>query len=255
MNVRSIPTLAVLIAILALPGCSTERNHGALGTVVPRLDETAVPACNRGASRDTLPFAPANFVAGVDNPFFPLTPGTVLTYTDGTEITRTEVTHEAKNILGIAATVVHDRVTVDGALTEDTFDWYAQDRTGNVWYLGEDTKELENGVVVSTEGSWEAGVNGARAGIIMLTHPRVGDAYAQEIAPGVAEDKVKVVALDRTVTVRYGPFTGCLKTSETTPLDPGAHEYKYYARGVGVVLEVTPSGGRTRLELTGVSRP
>ena len=255
MNVRSIPTTALLITALALTGCGTDRGRGALGTVVPRVGETATQDCTHDASRDTPAFDPNKFVAGVDNPFFPLVPGTVLTYSDGTEIDQVEVTHDTKNILGVVATVVHDRVTVDGSLTEDTFDWYAQDRAGNVWYLGEDSKQFENGQQVGTEGSWEAGVNGAKAGILMLAHPEDGDAYVQEDAPPVAQDQARVVAEDKTVRVPFDTFEDCLKTLETTPLEPGAREYKYYARGVGVVLEVTPGADKTRNELTGVVRP
>ena len=255
MNVRSIPTLVLLIATLALTGCSTDKGRGALSTVAPRATDAATQDCTRGTSRDPVPFDPHDFVAGVDNPFFPLTPGTVLTYSDGTEIDRVEVTHDTRNILGVVATVVHDRVSVDGALTEDTFDWYAQDHAGNVWYLGEDSKQFDNGQQVGTEGSWEAGVNGAKAGIIMLAHPEVGDAYAQEDAPGVGQDRARVVAEDKTVRVPFDTFEDCLKTLETTPLEPGAREYKYYARGVGVVLEVTPGADHTRNELTGVVRP
>ena len=254
MNVRSIPTMALLVAILVLPGCGADRGSGALGAVAPRVGASTAVAGTGGAPLVEVPFDPANFVARVDNPFFPLTRGTVLSYSDGTETDQLEVTRDTKNILGVAVTVVHDRVYVAGSLTEDTLDWYAQDSAGNVWYFGEDTKELDHGVVTSTEGSWEAGVNGAKAGIIMLAHPQVGDVYHQEDAPGVAEDRVKVVGLDQTVTMPYGTFTGCLKTSESSPLEPSVHEYKYYAPGVGVVLELTPKGGRGRVELTGISK-
>jgi len=207
--------------------------------------------------RSGLPdFDPEDFVRHVDHPYFPLVPGTLYTYRaeteEGTETSEFRVTHDTKRILGITATVVRDKVFVDGELKEDTFDWFAQDEDGNVWYLGEDTKEYENGVVVSTFGSWEAGKNGARAGVIMLAHPRVGDDYPQEIAPGIAEDRARVVALNKTVRVPYGTFRRCIQTKETTPLEPGFREFKYYARGVGLVLEV--SGDGERVELTGVTR-
>jgi hypothetical protein len=262
MNVRSIPTLAVLAATLALAGCSTDREHGALSAVAPSAADAATPAadaatqaCTRGTSHDPVAFDPQNFVAGVDNKFFPLVPGTVMTYFDGTETDRVEVTHDTRNIVGVVATVVHDQVSVDGELTEDTFDWYAQDRAGNVWYLGEDSKQFENGQQVGTEGSWETGVNGAKAGIIMLAHPDVGDAYAQEDAPGVAQDQASVVAEDKSVKVPFGTFDGCLKTLETTPLEPGAREYKYYARGLGTVMEVSPGPDGSRNKLIAVVRP
>ena len=130
---------------------------------------------DNGTGPNTPTFDPSNFVAGVTNPFFTLLPGRIAFYegqADGASQTDSvEVLSETKTILGVVAAVVHDRVYTEGSLTEDTFDWYAQDKDGNVWYLGEDTKELEDGQVVSTEGSWEAGVNGAEAGIIMWADP------------------------------------------------------------------------------------
>jgi len=255
MNVRSIPTLALLAATLVVAGCSTDKQRGALSTVAPHADVAATQDCTHGSSGDEVVFDPHKFVTGVDNPFYPLTPGTVMTYFDGTETDRVEVTHDTKNILGVVATVVHDVVSVDGVVTEDTFDWFAQDRAGNVWYLGEDSRQFENGQQVGTEGSFEAGVNGAKAGIVMLAHPEVGDAYAQEDAPGVAQDQARVVAEDKTIKVPFDTFDGCLKTLETTPLEPGAREYKYYARGVGTVMEVSPGPDGSRNKLIAVVRP
>ena len=140
-----------------------------------------------------LKFDPCDFgIENIDNPYTTLTPGTTFTYEsvteEGTEEDIVVVTNETKEILGVTATVVRDTVTLDGELIEDTFDWFAQDKEGNVWYLGEDTKEYENGEVVTTEGSWEAGVDGAEAGIVMLADPQVGDTYRQEWYPGHAED-------------------------------------------------------------------
>ena len=254
MNVRSIPTMALLVAILVLPGCGADRGSGALGAVAPRVGASTAVAGTGGAPLVEVPFDPANFVARVDNPFFPLTRGTVLSYSDGTETDQLEVTRDTKNILGVAVTVVHDRVYVAGSLTEDTLDWYAQDGAGNVWYFGEDTKELDHGVVTSTEGSWEAGVNGAKAGIIMLAHPALGDTYYQENAPGVVADQGRVKGLNETATVPYGTFTGCVKTQEWTPLEPGNRAFKFYASGFGTVLEV-PNRGEGPVELVAVTRP
>src|SRR5262245_18995015 len=245
----------LLAATFLLAGCGAGRGHDALGPVAPGAATAPSKPAPGGASLVAVPFDPDNFVARVDNPFFPLARGSTWTYFDGTETDQVEVTRNSRKILGVAVTVVHDRVFVGGSLTEDTFDWYAQDRAGNVWYFGEDTKELDHGVVVSTQGSWEAGVNGAKPGIVMLASPGDGDSYAQEDAPDVAEDMAKVVSLDEIVSVPAGTFTGCLKTVETTPLEPGLHEYKFYARGVGLLLELTPSGGRGRNELTRFSAP
>src|SRR5512146_2620167 len=137
----------------------------------------------------TFPSDPSGFVSQIDNPYLAFAPGRVFRYrsetADGLETNVVEVTTQTKRILGIAATVVHDQVFLDGVLVEDTFDWYAQDTQGNVWYLGEDSRQIQNGVVVGTEGSWEAGVNGASAGLIMLAQPKVGAQYQQEFAPGV----------------------------------------------------------------------
>jgi hypothetical protein len=145
-----------------------------------------------GNGPSTPPFDANNFASGVTNPFLPWTPGTINFYRGQSEgeiqTDSVEVTNDSKTILGVAVTVVHDRVYTAGELTEDTFDWYAQDKDGNVWYLGEDTKELENGQVVSTEGSWEAGVGGAQPGIIMWGDPaaHIGEEYRQEFSRGVA---------------------------------------------------------------------
>lgn len=200
----------------------------------------------------------SKFVSAVDNEFFPLAPGTAFFYAgekDGIPGTdKMYVTHQTKQILGVACTVVHDRVFENGILTEDTFDWYAQDVDGNVWYFGEDSKELDaKGNVISTEGSWEAGVNGARPGIIMEADPRVGDLYYQEFSKGVAEDVALVDGRDKSACVAYGCFDDLLVTKEWTRLDSGVVEKKYYAPGVGFILEDTVQGGNEHSELTTIT--
>ena len=159
------------------------------------------------------------------------------------------VTEDTRTIQGIEARVVHDVVTEDGQLVEDTLDWYAQDAEGNIWYLGEDTKEYENGEVATTEGSWEAGVDGAQSGVIVPSDPRPGLTYRQEYLAGEAEDAAIVLSLDESVTVPFGSFVDVLMTRDFTPLDPGLVEHKFYARGVGPVLALTISGGADREEL------
>jgi hypothetical protein len=190
---------------------------------------------------------PDNFVSTIDNPYFPLYPGTTYIYRGQSggdpERNTVEVTFRKKMILGVATTVVLDQVYVDGELSEKTFDWYAQDRQGNVWYFGEFSREYENGVPVSTDGSWEAGVDGAKPGIIMLAHPRVGDAYRQEYYAGEAEDMARVLRLDASVSVPFGSFDDVLVTREWTPLEPGVAEKKYYAPCVGNVLIRQVAGG------------
>jgi hypothetical protein len=206
----------------------------------------------------SLNFDPDNFVRVVTNRFFPLQPGTRWVYKgieDGeAETNVTIVTHDRKNILGISAIVVFDRVFVHGELKERTFDWYAQDKQGNVWYLGEDTKEFEDGKVVSTEGSWETGKNGAKAGIIMLAHPRIGDKYRQEFLAGEAEDVARVVARGLDIKVPYGSFHNCIKTVEFTRLEPGVKETKDFCPGVGFVKAHGIEGPETRLVLTAITK-
>jgi hypothetical protein len=199
---------------------------------------------------------PADFVDEITNPWLGYTVGKTFHYEsetdEGLETITVEVLAETKTILGIEATIVHDWVELDGELIEDTYDWYAQDVWGNVWYLGEDSKEYEDGMVVSTEGSWEAGVDGAVAGIIMLADPKIGMQYYQEYYEDEAEDEARVLSLKKSVEVPAGQFDGCLETGEWTKLDPGAREFKFYAYGVGVVLELIPRGGRERVELISI---
>ena len=177
---------------------------------------------------------PANFVTTVDNPYFPLKVGTIWTYGGGEDI-EVRVTSDTKLILGVAATVVRDRVFVNGALEEDTFDWFAQDRQGNVWYFGEKTAEYRDGKVISTKGSWTAGVDGAQPGIVMLAQPQVGDAYRQEYYKGEAEDMAEVTAVTGKLTVREGAYSDILVTEEWTPLEPAVRERKTYGRDVGLI--------------------
>jgi hypothetical protein len=147
-----------------------------------------------------------------------------------------------REVAGVPATVVRDVVTdAEGEVVEDTRDWFAQDVEGNVWYLGEDTVSFEGGRPTS-EGSWEAGVDGAQAGLVMPAVPRVGDGYQQEWAEGEAEDRARVLSLDASRATPYGGWDDLLQTEETTPLEPDVLEHKFYARGVGLVLEESPGG-------------
>ena len=202
---------------------------------------------------------PDDFVSVIDNPYFPLTPGTTFIYegeSDGTPTRiETTVTEETKIILGVTCTVVHDQAFEEGVLVEDTFDWYAQDLDGTVWYFGEDTKELdEDGNVISTEGSWEAGVDGAEPGIIMEAHPQEGDRYYQEFYKGEAEDRAKVLELDESLCVAYGCFDNVLVTKEWSRLDPRVVDHKYYAPGVGFIYEETVKGGDETSELVEIQQ-
>lgn len=195
---------------------------------------------------------PADFVDVIDNPFMPLTPGTTRTYEaeteDGTETIVVTVLDETKEILGVECTVVRDTVSIDGELVEDTLDWFAQDVDGNVWYFGEIALNYEDGDISDVDGSWISGNDGAQPGIVMHAVPAVGMLYRQEFYLGEAEDYGEVLALGESVSVPFGNFDGCVKTFDGSPMEPDALENKYYAPGVGVVLEVdTESGERVEL--------
>jgi len=185
---------------------------------------------------------PADFVAVIDNPFMPLKPGTKVSF-DGAERIEITISTETKTILGVPATVVRDQVFLNGELEEDTLDWFAQDREGNVWYFGEETAEYRQGKVVSTKGSWEGGVDGALPGIIMLADPQVGDVYRQEFYKGEAEDIGEVTGVGGSITVPLGTFTDILVTEEWTPLEPDVRERKTYVPGIGVVETRPVKGG------------
>lgn len=199
---------------------------------------------------------PDDFVDSITNTYLPFIPGKVYTYEgqtdEGKETTVVTVTSDKKTILGIDCIVVHDVVSLEGNIIEDTYDWYAQDINGNIWYLGEDSKEIENGVVVGTEGSWEAGVDGAQAGIVMPAVPLLGIPYRQEYYFNEAEDWGKVIETGLSLTINYGTFTDCIKTEEWTPLEPEILENKYYAPGIGVIKEVTIRGGIENVELINI---
>jgi hypothetical protein len=205
------------------------------------------------------PMPPASeFVKTVDNAYFPLPPGTKLVYrgqdAGDRVVDKVLVTDETKTILGVTATVVLDRVMVNGQPSEKTFDWYAQDKRGNVWYLGEAAFDFVHGHWVRADDSWRAGRDGALAGFIMEAHPKVDDVYAQEHLPGTAMDVARVVDTDATISVPYGTFTHALKSKECTPIEPGVIDVKFYGQGVGEVSEATARGGMSSLVLVSVTR-
>lgn len=212
-------------------------------------DAVAAAVIDPGDGGDYAPVLdPTDFVDLVDNPYFPLTVGARWVYEGPADepgkVERIEVVvlPDRKEILGISATVVRDTVTVDGELLEDTFDWFAQDTAGNVWYLGEAVKNYENGKLVDTDGSFEAGVDGAFPGIVMKADPKVGDAYRQEFYEAEAEDLGEVIEIGGERTVPAGTYTDVLVTKDWNPLEPDVVEQKTYARGVGLIFEEHVAG-------------
>ncbi len=223
----------------------------------------ASPAPSAGASSaasssTVASFDPARFSATVDNPWLPFKPGTKMVYRgirDGEPAVDTvTVTNQTKIVDGVPCVVVHDELTLSGTLAERTDDWYTQDGDGNVWYFGEATAELDAaGKVTSTEGSWEAGVNGGTPGIFMPASPQIGNSYSQEYLAGQAEDHFVVLLTDTPVKVPAGSYPGTLLTAEWTPLEPKVLTEKHYATGVGEVREADVVGGDERLELVSIA--
>ena len=243
---KSLLAASCAVAILAI-GCGGE-DEESTGSGLPQGGEPAE-------------LDPAEFTTRIDNPWWPMRPGARWVYSEtdseGTqakvEVTVTRRTKQIAN--GVEARVVHDVVSEDGELVEVTDDWYAQDADGNIWYLGEDTAEYENGKVVSREGSFEAGVDGAEAGVIMPADPEPGLTYRQEYYEGEAEDRGEIVALDAQAQVPAGHYPQALMTEDTNPLEPKVLEFKFFARGVGPVLAVSVSGGSDREELLRYTEP
>jgi hypothetical protein len=226
--------LAIAVSLTACGGSSGESSE------LPRGNET-------------VELDPADFSADVDNPYWPMRPGSRWIYretdSDGAKRVVVTVLDRTRTVDGIEARVVHDVVTEGGVLVEDTYDWYAEDADGNVWYLGEDTKEYEDGRLVGTHGSWEAGVDGAQAGIALPGAPEAGMEYRQEYYEGEAEDMGRVLSLHEWVEVPAGSYRDVLMTKDWTPLEPDVLEHKFYAKGVGPVLALAISGGSGREEL------
>jgi hypothetical protein len=244
--------LALLVSLAAGCGSSGEK-HGAPSTTNATSASALAPIHGHYAPA----IDPASFVATVDNRFWPLKPGTAFHY-EGTRGTTPQtddevVTPAKKTILGIGATVVRDTVSEHGRPIERTLDFYAQDRQGNVWYLGEDSFEREHGRFVKASDSWRSGVDGAKPGIIMPADPRPGDSYRQEYyPPGEALDQARVLGYRGPVTVPFGSFERSLVTSEFSPLEPQTEE-KYYVAGVGEIRERVVKGHHEEFRLVSVT--
>lgn len=237
---------AVALALL-LAACGTDG-----GTAAPVVDPG-----DGGRYAPTID--PADFVATIDNPYLPMIPGTRWVYegdSDGeTERIEVEVLTETREIQGITATVVRDTVYVNGELAEDTYDWFAQDREGNVWYLGEDTQEYEGGKAINAAGAWEYGRDGALPGIVMPAAPTVGDAFRQEYLAGEAEDMAEVLEVGVAKEIGLDAYDDVVVTEDWTPLEPDVVEEKWYARGVGNIYSTHTDGKAGTVELIEFSPP
>jgi hypothetical protein len=252
---RDVRLMVVSVAgVLALvAACGDDASGGERATAGTSGSEPDVPDLPEGD--DQVELDPAAFTSDIDNEHWPMEPGSQWTYRETDEegnelevvVTVSTETKEIAN--GITARIVRDTVTQDGELIEDTFDWYAQDVDGTLWYLGEDTAEFEDGEISTRAGSFEAGVDGALPGIIMPADPVDGMRYRQEYYEGQAEDNGEILGVDEQVEVAYGHFEGAVLTKDTITIEPDVVEYKIYAPGVGPVLVFGVSGGGGREEL------
>ncbi len=257
---------AAAVTALIAAGCGSSNGSGTTPSTTASTTPTTASAPS-GSAASLAPIHgkysptidPANFVATVDNRYLPFKPGTGLHYKGVAEDGKTPqtddevVTHQTKRILGVNSTVVRDVVSERGTPIEKTFDWYAQDKQGNVWYMGEDAREFHHGQSVKAPDSWQAGVNGAQPGIIMPGNPQPGESYRQEYYPGHALDQARVVGPNGTVNVPAGAYKRPLVTVETSSLEPGAEEQKFNAPGVGVVKEQVVKGNHERFELVSIT--
>ena len=247
VHAEGMKTTAVAVAVLAI------------GCVAAGCGQSS-PRTGRAAPIGPAHLVAADFVSTVDHPYFPLVLGTVWEYEvrgteeDGERVMIT-VLNESKVVDGVPVVVVQDRtIDADGELVELTYDWYAQDKVGNVWYLGERTTVYEDGEV-SRKGSWEAGVDDARAGLIMVAKPRVGKTYQQSYDHGEAEDVGKILSIDEIITVPAGRYENVIRTADITPLEPELIENKWYARDVGLIQEADLDDDGEKLVLVKLTRP
>jgi len=240
-----IRSLAVVVAVLALTACG---GGGAQSSSSSSLPQGTKP----------MKLDPADFTTNIDNPYWPMRPGSHWVYreVENGETQRVDVTvlDKTKVLAGITARVVHDQVTRKGQVLENTYDWYAQDSHGNLWYLGEDTAEYENGKLKTKEGTWAAGVDGAEPGVVVPASPKQGMRYREEYYAGHAEDGAEVLSANSQVQVPFGRFRNAVLTRNFSSIEPTVEEMKLYAKGVGPVMELLVSGGSGRTELLSYTR-
>jgi hypothetical protein len=253
-----LPTaFAVAVLAAALVGCGG--SMGDASTSSSQVGQAAVRHAGAGVPWSPPAIDPANFVARVDNPYLPLRPGTTLRYRgvmkDGSspQVDTFAVTHRRKLVMGISCTVVRDTVTSSGRPVERTYDWFAQDRQGNVWYMGEETQELKHGRFGKMIDSGPAGRNGAQPGLMMEAHPQAGDAYWQFHWPGHAMDTAIVLGTGGRIQLPYRSFDHTLLTQEQSPLEPGVRDRKWSVRGIGYVRERAASGSHEQIRLVSVT--
>jgi hypothetical protein len=236
-----IRSLVVATVVLALAGCGGGESKSSSSSA-------SLPQGTKPVKLD-----PSDFTTNIDNTYWPMHPGNHWVYreVENGEAQRVDVTvtNRTKMLGGIEARVVHDRVSRNGETLESTYDWYAQDSHGNLWYLGEDTAEYENGGLKTKEGSWAYGVDGAQPGVIVPAHPKQGMRYREEYYAGHAEDAAEVLNVGSQVQVPFGRFRGALLTRNFSSIEPTVEEMKLYAEGVGPVMELLVSGGSGRTEL------
>jgi hypothetical protein len=225
-----------------------------LGTLLGCTGATPTPGEGGQTGASATPYSvsvtSADFVEGVTNPYFPLSPGTRWVYEatleDGsTERIVLEILAETRVVNGVSATVLYDTVFVEGMLVEETWDWFAHDQEGNVWYLGEEVNNFEDGVLKDHAGSWEWGIDGALPGVIMWADPsaHLGESYYQEYYPGEAEDMGQVLSVGENVAVPQASYENVLQTYDYSSLDPDLQEHKFYAPGVGMIQEIDLTTG------------
>jgi hypothetical protein len=244
----------------AATGATTTGSTATGATATGSASSTPSGSTHLPVGNEPVTLDPADFTTDITNPYWPMKPRTRWRYreididgsvTDGVVVATTKTQKLAD---GITARVVRDTAREDGQIVEDTIDWYAQDKAGNVWYLGEQTAEFEHGKIVSRSGSFEAGANGAVPGIILPAQPQVGQRYRQEYLKGQAEDNGEVLATDEMTQVPAGLYRHSLLTKDTSSIEPTVVEYKLYARGVGPALAITISGGTSREHLIKVDQ-
>jgi hypothetical protein len=253
MSAKAISIVSSVV-LLAATACGSGGGKSSASAAATQAASSPAPIHGTYAPK----IDPSNFVATVDNPYFPLKPGTGYHFKgvrgrtpqldDAVVISRKVV------ILGVKCSVVRDTVSEHGKPIERTFDFYAQDKQGNVWYMGEDSFERRNGKFAKASDSWRGDVDGAKPGIIMLAHPRSGISYRQEYyRPGEALDQARVLGFNPGVEVPYGTFKHVLVTSDFSPLEPQT-EHKFYAAGIGEISEKVVKGHHEQFELVSVTR-